>query len=155
LSFEGRLVILVLAAVGLAASAVAIWLGYKAAFGWMTLHSVSNDAELAEWYAQRRGALASSPPLLARSVQSAIASLIALFLAVGVLWLWPAEAPSPFVEVGYDEGGDTSAPMAACGKLITSDDGTLTLSVVDDGLTRPERINAGDITSITVKDGCP
>lgn len=154
LPVPGRVVMFIPIAAGLAATALAVWWGYRAAFGWMTLQTVDNDVELIEWYEQRRAALAKAPPLLKKALEAAFASLVALFLAVAVLWFWPSDPASPTVLVAYNEGGDAGAPTTACGILVTSKDGMLTVKAVDGGVTRPIPIKAADVTSLTVKDKC-
>ena len=151
----GRLVVAGLIGVGLISTIRAIFFGYSAAFGWLTLRKVENDAELEDWYKQRRAALAAAPLLLKKALNRAVTALVFLMFAVGVIWFWPpTDPPSPLVQVSYNQDGDTTKPMSACGKLVDSKDKQLTVQSAVGATKQAIPINVAWVQSVTAKDAC-
>ncbi|MDQ2943662.1 MAG: hypothetical protein M3R21_08345 [Candidatus Dormibacteraeota bacterium] len=151
----GRVVVAVLVILGLGSTTGAIWFGYRAAFGWMTLQKVENDADLEKWYLQRRAAIAAAPPNLGRALIGAGAALALLMLAVGVIWFWPpSDPPSPLVEVSYNQDGDSTKPTSVCGKLVNSEAKELTIQSAVGATKQPIAIKVAWVEGVTPKDAC-
>jgi hypothetical protein len=143
--------------VGLAVvcAAVAIYNGYRAAFGWPVKQDVSDDEKLQLWFANQASASAAirSADGLRNAVGAACISLALIVAAVGIVWFAPkASAPSPNVTVSYR---DDDGAASACGKLIASDDTSLTqLQVKDGATTRTVKIASGSIDSVVPTASC-
>lgn len=152
---EGRAAVAIIVVIGLILTGLAIWFGYRAAYGWLKVHDVSDDARLQEWYRERRGAIKNAPGRLAWALSFASAAVAVLLLAIGVLWFWPPVAsPSPIVDVSYRMNGDTAQQASVCGALATSEGALVRIltSVGDTKRTVP--IEMAWIDKISVVDAC-
>lgn len=81
--------LLVVAAVSCATAAV--WLSYRAAFGWPRSFSLTSAADVVALARELNMRAASSARYLKAAVGLAVGSVVALVVAVGVLWLVPVE----------------------------------------------------------------
>jgi len=135
----GRAALVLVIASGLACAVYAVLSGYRAAYGWLDVKDVSTDDKLQEWYRQRRMSILAAPEQLARALRSAVAALVLLLVALGLIWLWPAASPSaPRIKVSYRQDGDVSQPAFACGQLTGLDGRQVRLRV--DTTTRGETV---------------
>jgi len=76
----------------LAAICLAAWViywAYRAAYGWPKARSVHDDDGVLAWYAEQVAIPARSAVMLRAGVPSADASLAALVVLIGMLWLAP------------------------------------------------------------------
>jgi hypothetical protein len=101
-----------LAAVALGASAV--YLSYKAAYGWPVIIDLGDDEKLLKWYADKRARLGQAANDLKTGVLLAIMALTALALAAGLILFAPREPPKPLVKITLV----TDAQV--CGHVLTS-----------------------------------
>jgi hypothetical protein len=150
----GRLVAALFIVIGAIATLYAIDRGYRAAFGWLKVTSVSNDAELTKWYEQRRIAIIAAPLAMGRALRGAKLALGCLFAAVGVLWFWPPDATPPIVSVTYNQDGDTSKAGSACGDLKDSKGGVISVVTTTGSVKQTTQIAASWVTGLTVKEKC-
>jgi hypothetical protein len=152
---EGRFVIALLIIGGLVATFTAVYWGYRAAFGWFTVHDVSDDAKLVAWVQERRKAIVQAPEHLRTALTAAASALALLLIAVGVLWFWPpADPPSPVVEVGYLAGGIGGQEASACGPLKSGEGKTFVIQVTNGSTKVPITIDTSWVTSIKPKGRC-
>lgn len=151
----GLIVAALAIAAGLICTVAAIWFGYRAAFGWMSARSVATDAELEEWYRQRRAAVVTAPAHLRNSVIAASGALVLLLVAVGVIWFWPTSDPaSPLIDVAYNADGNAATPATVCGKLLASSEGTITVQATVGTAKQSVVINSPWVTGLTPKATC-
>jgi hypothetical protein len=134
-----------LAALALGVSAV--YLSYKAAYGWPVIIDLGNDEQLRTWYADKRARLGQAAKNLKAGVLLAIMSLTALALAAGLIWFAPRELSKPLVKVTLV----TDAQV--CGHVLTSTQRSTTRIMKTDGevTTIPLR----QVRSIAVVTTCP
>ena len=155
IAIEGRIVIAVLIVAGLISTLVALYWGYRAAFGWFTVRDVSDDDKLAAWFRQRREAIIGAPRNLRTALTAAASALTLLLLAVGVLWFWPpSDPPSPVVEVSYLAGGVAGQDAKACGPLKSGEGQTFVIQATDGSQKVPVTIDVAWVTAITPKTSC-
>lgn len=95
-----RLVAGLAAAVAFIAGGKAIVLSYRAAYGWPVEVDLSTDEKLRDWYDARRARLVTAAAEFKNGVYFAATSAVALAVAVGFIWFWPASTPAlPLVTV--------------------------------------------------------
>jgi len=83
------------ALVGLGATIVSIICGYRAAYGWPRTVNVMTNEQLQDWYEERNSRAGKAIGLFRTALVWALIALIALLLAAGTLWVWPARLRSP------------------------------------------------------------
>jgi hypothetical protein len=136
--------VLVLIAAGFAVAAVL--LPYKAAYGWPTVVDVRTDEQLRAWFRAQRTKVEAAARNLQNGVVAAIAALVALILAVGVIWFWPAETAMPRVKVTLADDS------WVCGELLDSKkNGELRIRA-DDGMLHP--IAVGQVVKTANVSAC-
>ncbi|MDX3135754.1 hypothetical protein PV367_39520 [Streptomyces europaeiscabiei] len=95
-----RVLAAIAAGIAAAMAAVAVIHAYKAAYTWPEPTDISNDIKLEEWYNKRRDHARTAAGDLKTGVISALVSLAALAVAVGLLWFSPRDSPArPLVKV--------------------------------------------------------
>jgi hypothetical protein len=86
----GKWTVAALALAGLVATVVSIMCGYRAAYGWPRNAKVMTNHQLQVWYDDRNGQAGKAAALLRTALIWALVALVALLLATGTLWFWPA-----------------------------------------------------------------
>lgn len=133
---EGKAVAVAALIVALLAAVRAVLRSHRAAYGWPTPVDVGDDHELRTWHESRRPRFREAANDLKEGVTAACATVAALAVAVGVIWLWPRDTPTPQVEITRDDDNIT------CGDLLaTTTDGSLRI-----------RGGGGEVTTIEVSD---
>jgi hypothetical protein len=136
-----------LVGVALLAATFAVYLSYRAAYGWPVPVDIRNDEKLREWFAARRMRVVTAASNLRNGVQLACGALAALSMAVAVVWFWPGEDPEPVVQVTLTD--DSSV----CGELLASKEaGTIRVRSSAGVLTV---IEASRIQRVAAKQKCP
>src|ERR1039458_4938854 len=83
-----------LAIVSLIGALVSILASYSAAYGWPTLTDIEYDTGLLKWFAHQQNRLPKAVRRLHQAVYCAVASLAALAIAFGIVWLFPPASPA-------------------------------------------------------------
>jgi hypothetical protein len=78
------------ALIGLGATIVSITCGYRAAYGWPRTVKVMTNEQLQVWYEKKNSRAGKTIALFRTALVWALIALIALLLAAGTLWVWPA-----------------------------------------------------------------
>ena len=86
----GKWLVALAALCGLAASTLATYWGYRAAYGWPITSNVSTNEQLQEWYAAQKARAKTAAENLRLAVLASVVAVIALVVAVGLLWFWPS-----------------------------------------------------------------
>ena len=139
----------ILAGLAVAAAAAAVLLGYIAAYGWPKRHDVSTDEQLRDWYSKRSPDVARN---LGRSVISAVAALILLTGAAGVIWF--GTAASPVVKISYRDASNKNKEAAACGPLANSSGQEIDVQPGENGNTVTKAVPFKQVDSITTLSKC-
>lgn len=154
LPLPGRILAAALVVLAGIATLIAVLEGYRAAFGWLKVKDVSNDAKLAEWYRQRRKGVTDAPRQMGRALFAALVSFLLLTGAVGVLWFWPTDPPTPLLAIAYNQDSDAAKANTACGPVKDSKGGMIAVETTVGSTKEVTQINTGWVTAITVKDKC-
>lgn len=85
-----RWVVGAFALAGLGATVLSITCGYRAAYGWPRTVKVMTNEQLQTWYEERNSRAGKAVGLFRTALVYALAALIALLVAAGTLWVWPA-----------------------------------------------------------------
>ncbi|XVV17199.1 hypothetical protein ACQP2X_23325 [Actinoplanes sp. CA-131856] len=135
-------------AVAFAGAATAILLAYRAAHGMPAIRPVGDDSALLDWYQAHRARARTAARHLRRAIQAALATVVALAAAVGVVVFGPVKpATSEPVQITKPDGS------VVCGVFLTSTaDGQIRLRRADDG--EVAAIPPGDITRIKPVKAC-
>jgi hypothetical protein len=135
-------------ALAVALAGLAVYLIYRAAYGWPITRPVRDDDELRDWYAAQQAAPSVQAESLKSGVRTAAASLAALVVTVGLLWFAPQQVtPASPVQVTLTDGS------RVCGTLIpAAAKGTLRLRRASNGTVLP--IPLHEVAGLTVVAGC-
>lgn len=99
---------------------LAVYLIFRAAYGWPTAADVGDDAKLKAWYLGQQDAAFARAGALKAGVRVAGVSLAALAATVGLLWFAPQQGPAaPLTQVTLTDGSrvcGTLLPATAAGK---------------------------------------
>jgi hypothetical protein len=143
----------VLALGALIAAIVSIFSSYRAAYGWPTLTDIETDTGLLRWYAHQQKRLPEAVALLHRSVMAAIATLILLAGALGVIWLWPT-SPVSLVSVTYNLQGNVDNEVSVCGQLTDLDASEVSLTIAAGPSAGTDTLPVAWIVSTTPVSSC-
>jgi hypothetical protein len=96
-------------------AALAVYLSYRAAYGWPITHVISDNDQLRDWFAARQAAPRVQTELMKLGMLAAAGALGALLVTVGLLWFAPQPAPTgPLVRATL------SNKSQVCGTLLPS-----------------------------------
>lgn len=129
LTFGGKLAIVIAVAVIMVSGGFAVLQAYRAAYGWPRTRTIANDAELLTWYAHHSDLPVLTATRLRMAAISASAAIVAVTVAVGLIWFLPESTPSSsmFTVMLRDQS-------RLCGTLLDSQaDGTIYLRRADSG----------------------
>lgn len=135
----------VLVVVAVAAAALAVFNSYRAAYGWPDEVDVSTERGQLEWWRQRLTVTRSVLADLRWGVRYAVTAVVALILAVGVLW-FGGPGPKPRLTV------ESSDDSVVCGELLEKPAGGALRIRTADGTVMS--IATTDVTKLTVVDAC-
>jgi hypothetical protein len=123
-----RVTVVALASVSLLGALASILASYSAAYGWPTLTDVEYDTGLLKWFAHQQDRLPKAVHRLHQAVYCAVASLAALAIAFGIVWLFPPASPA-LVTVTFNQQGNAANEGSQCGQLtsVTSTDLGMTI----------------------------
>jgi hypothetical protein len=125
-----KLAAAIAAALAVAFGAIAIYLGYRAAFGWLTMASTTTEAD-ALALADPRRRIKERVEAFRRSAPSAGISLGLAVVALMVIWFAPAAStPAPLVQVSYGQGASRTT---ICGTLLNSNSSAVVRMEVQNG----------------------
>lgn len=126
---------------------VAIFMSYRAAYGWPVKVNVTTDAELQTWYQNRREDLDGAKNRFKIGVCFAAAAAVALAVTVGCVWFWPTAAPAhPLVMVTRVDDSQV------CGTLLDSSIGQRLRIRRTNGDV--QTVNAAEIRSLQAVTQC-
>jgi hypothetical protein len=154
LSFGWRLIAYTLVCLAVAGAMGAIVLAYRAAYGWPRQVSFRSTGDLlaaAQALEERTAAAASR---LRGAVLVALGSVVALLVALGILWLRPVTPSGPFAEVSFVQDGRSDSPASRCGQLLGAENRTLRLKVTSGDSSETVRVPLGDTTAMKVNARC-
>jgi hypothetical protein len=135
-------------ALSVALAGLAVYLIYRAAYGWPVTRPVRDDDELRDWYAGRQTAPSIQAEFLRSGVRAAAGALAVLVATIGLLWFAPQQVtPVSPVQVTLTNGS------RVCGTLVSaSAKGTPRLRRASDGTVLP--IPLSEIAGLTAVPGC-
>ncbi|XVU20883.1 hypothetical protein ACQPZJ_26820 [Actinoplanes sp. CA-054009] len=138
----------VLLALAFTAAATAVLSAYRAAHGMPAVRPVGDDDELLDWYQAYRARPRTAARHLRQGVQAALATVVALAVAVGVVVFGPAKpATSEPVQITKPDGS------VVCGVFLSSTtDGQLRVRRADDG--EVAALSPGEITRMKPVKAC-
>jgi hypothetical protein len=152
LNTAGKLFAAVAAVLAVGCGAVAIYYGYRAAYGWLTMAPTATEtaatalANPARGIPERVAAFRRSSPAAALSLGFAVIALL-------VIWFTPpASPPAPLVSVSYGHG---NGQATVCGMLLDSDGGQVVRMQVQVGALTMVRRVPQPITKISAVASCP
>ena len=142
-----------LVAIAIASAAYSIFAGYRAAYGWPIIEQARPDLATIRWFNHQQQRLAQAIHLLHWSVYSALAALVALAAAVGVLWLWPTTSPS-LVSVTYFTQGTSGSQLTVCGQMTGLDSTDLHVTILSGPTKGPVKVPVASIDATAPETSC-
>jgi hypothetical protein len=139
--------IAITAVISVALAGWAIYMIYRAAYGWPVTYAINNNDELLRWYDARQAAPRVQAGYLKDGVRAASAALAVLVVTVGLLWFAPPLTPVvPLVEVTLTNGSQV------CGMLLPATPGATLIRRASDGTAID--IAPRSIVALTVAAAC-
>jgi hypothetical protein len=125
------------AAVSAALAGLAVFLSYRAAYGWPVTRSIPDNDALRDWYAAQQAAPRVQARFFRHGVRAAAGALGSLVVTVGLLWFAPqTTSAGPLVRVTLTDG------WQVCGTLQAA---------AASGTPEVRRANDGTVISIPVR----
>ncbi|MGO8888582.1 MAG: hypothetical protein ACLP8X_36705 [Streptosporangiaceae bacterium] len=146
-----KLVVATAAVLAVAFGAVAIYYGYRAAYGWLTMAPTATDAD-ASALADRTRGIPERVRAFQQSIPAAGISLTLAVVALMVIWFAPpANPPAPLVKVTYGQG---AAQITICGTLLNSTSSAVVHIEVQDGPWTTIQAVPQPVTKISTVAAC-
>ena len=125
------------AAISVALAGLAIYLSYRAAYGWPVTRPILDNDALRDWYAAQQAAPRVQAKFLRNGARAAAGALGALVATVGLMWFAPQVAPAgPLVQATLTNGSQ------ACGTLLPA---------TASGISAVRRASDGAVLAIPVR----
>jgi hypothetical protein len=151
LSTDWKLVVAMAALLAVFFGAVAIYYGYRAAYGWLTIAPTATEADAAA-LADRTRRIEERVTAFRQSTPAAGISLILAVVALMAIWFAPAaNPPAPLVKVTYGQG---VAQTTICGSLLDSTSSAVVQIQVQDGPRTTIQAIPQPVTKITTVAAC-
>jgi len=136
------------AAVSVALAGLAVFLSYRAAYGWPVTRSIQDNDALRDWYAAQQAAPRVQAEFLRNGVRAAAGALGVLAVTVGLLWFAPQAAPAgPLVQATLTDGSRVCGTLLA---VAASDTPEIRRASDGAAIAIPVR----SLTSLTVVTAC-
>jgi hypothetical protein len=143
-----QVLIALFAFIAVVLAAGAVYLSYRAAYGWPVTEVIYDNDQLRDWHAAQQAAPRVQAGLMKQGVLAAAGALGALVVTVMLLWFAPQAVPSgPLVQATLSDGSQV------CGTLLPSTSpGTPIVRRASDGMAIS--IPVRSLMSLTAVSSC-
>lgn len=113
-------------------AAIATVLVYRAAYGWPTSVSLTSAAKVLEAARKLQERASKAASHLKISVSVALAAVIALLAALGIIWLQPNAGTKPTAQIDFTAPGATGVSHR-CAEIVSIIEGVVKIKVITGG----------------------